>query len=91
MDKASASGAGDSRFESWAGHIAQAMALVWQPCSLNQVSSKGLHKARPTCSRLGHSIHNVPGADMNMVPRGLEPRTLRLLAVRSDQLSYETN
>ena len=27
----------------------------------------------------------------NMVPRGLEPRTLRLLAVRSNQLSYETN
>ena len=26
-----------------------------------------------------------------MVPRGLEPRTLRLLAVRSDQLSYETS
>ena len=25
-----------------------------------------------------------------MVPRGLEPRTLRLLAVRSKQLSYET-
>ena len=25
-----------------------------------------------------------------MVPHGLEPRTLRLLAVRSDQLSYET-
>ena len=25
-----------------------------------------------------------------MVPRGLEPRTLRLLAVRSNQLSYET-
>ena len=25
-----------------------------------------------------------------MVPRGLEPRTLRLLAVRSSQLSYET-
>ena len=28
--------------------------------------------------------------DWNMVPRGLEPRTLRLLAVRSNQLSYET-
>ena len=28
---------------------------------------------------------------MKMVPRGLEPRTLRLLAVRSNQLSYETN
>lgn len=26
----------------------------------------------------------------NVVPRGLAPRTLRLLAVRSDQLSYET-
>ena len=26
-----------------------------------------------------------------MVPRGLEPRTLRLLAVRSNQLSYETD
>ena len=27
---------------------------------------------------------------VRMVPRGLEPRTLRLLAVRSNQLSYET-
>ena len=27
---------------------------------------------------------------LEVVPRGLEPRTLRLLAVRSDQLSYET-
>ena len=29
--------------------------------------------------------------DTSMVPRGLEPRTLRLLAVRSNQLSYETS
>ena len=28
---------------------------------------------------------------LEMVPRGLEPRTLRLLAVRSNQLSYETS
>ena len=28
---------------------------------------------------------------INMLPRGLEPRTLRLLAVRSDQLSYKSN
>ena len=28
---------------------------------------------------------------MEMVPRGLEPRTVRLLAVRSSQLSYETS
>ena len=27
---------------------------------------------------------------ITVVPRGLEPRTSRLLAVRSDQLSYET-
>ena len=27
----------------------------------------------------------------NVVPRGLKPRTLRLLAVRSNQLSYETS
>ena len=32
----------------------------------------------------------VSGRRNKMVPRGLEPRTLRLLAVRSDQLSYET-
>ena len=30
------------------------------------------------------------GRNKEMVPRGLEPRTLRLLAVRSSQLSYET-
>ena len=28
--------------------------------------------------------------NMKMVPRGLEPRTLWLLAIRSNQLSYET-
>ena len=27
----------------------------------------------------------------HLVPRGLEPRTLRLLAARSNQLSYESN
>ena len=32
----------------------------------------------------------TPGSKWEMVPRGLEPRTLRLLAVRSNQLSYET-
>ena len=31
--------------------------------------------------------HDAPGKG---VPRGLEPRTLRLLAARSNQLSYET-
>ena len=32
-----------------------------------------------------------PPTQIKVVPRGLEPRTLRLLAVRSDQLSYETD
>ena len=33
----------------------------------------------------------LPAALTALVPRGLEPRTLRLLAVRSNQLSYETS
>ena len=50
------------------------------------------------------TLRSLPGATSNseigpkglavsqqtMVPRGLEPRSLRLLAVRSNQLSYET-
>ena len=31
------------------------------------------------------------GMQYKMLPRGLEPRTLRLLAVRSDQLSYKSH
>ena len=34
--------------------------------------------------------NNDVAIQLDMVPRGLEPRTLRLLAVRSNQLSYET-
>jgi hypothetical protein len=36
------------------------------------------------------SCRRLPLRAAQMVPRGLEPRTLRLLAVRSNQLSYET-
>ena len=39
------------------------------------------------------NIHHHGGGRsdvMKLVPRGLGPRTLRLLAVRSNQLSYET-
>ena len=35
-------------------------------------------------------LKNILRSANDMVPRGLEPRTLRLLAVRSNQLSYET-
>ena len=42
----------------------------------------------PACGGWNHlSHHCLP----QVVPRGLEPRTLRLLAARSDQLSYETS
>ena len=39
------------------------------------------------------TFHNTMRLDPGeiMVPRGIEPRTLRLLAVRSNQLSYETS
>ena len=40
---------------------------------------------------LGRSQRGGATVVQNMVPRGLEPRTLRLLAVRSNQLSYETS
>ena len=46
------------------------------------------------CGGGGLCVGECGGADalraQHMVPRGLEPRTLRLLAVRSNQLSYET-
>ena len=38
-----------------------------------------------------NTFYQLMDALYNMVPRGLEPQTLRLLAVRSNQLSYETN
>ena len=35
-------------------------------------------------------VGHCSGTHTKLVPRGLEPRTLRLLAIRSNQLSYET-
>ena len=35
------------------------------------------------------AVHSATAA-RKVAPRGLEPRTLRLLAIRSKQLSYET-
>ena len=57
----------------------------------------GVHKTPGSCAVCGntrehtsaHPAQAVPSLEP-MVPRGLEPRTLRLLAVRSDQLSSET-
>ena len=46
-----------------------------------------LRNSDTPCARITAAPDVSPPA---VVPRGLEPRTLRLLAVRSDQLSYET-
>ena len=59
------------------------------------------HRAASPQSKTDHKLANgeaplrlpsiTPDARLGeLVPRGLEPRTLRLLAVRSNQLSYET-
>ena len=56
------------------------------PCcsgtELVQIKQQGASAASSSAHALRHIKH--------MVPRGLEPQTLRLLAVRSNQLSYET-
>ena len=59
--------------------------------SVVKVSSRGhaKHKWRGGAPQQ-QTITTRRQAIAYMVPRGLEPRTLRLLAVRSNQLSYET-
>ena len=47
--------------------------------------------ASRTIRKVRWRAHASPCEEQSMVPRGLEPRTLRLLAVRSSQLSYETS
>ena len=52
----------------------------------------GVPPERRTHLSLGAAImRRSTGKQERVVPRGLEPRTLRLLAVRSNQLSYETS
>ena len=48
-------------------------------------------RRRPQFGIAGVPILHSLAVILQMVPRGLEPRTLRLLAVRSNQLSYETS
>ena len=65
----------------------------------------GLDGVRQRCRRHGRidgvramrdcrsedDVDDAGRKEERVVPRGLEPRTLRLLAVRSNQLSYETH
>ena len=83
--------------EHWEGTMAQSTgAGDFRPLANMQSLSTVLAKpsARRTCqlipaTRSGGALLAGCGRK-KMVPRGLEPRTLRLLAVRSNQLSYET-
>lgn len=83
MDKASAYGAGDCRFESCRGHLLLQDYLQWLR-RYDNLSAFVLHQVDVDLLIAEWGIVIV-------VPRGLEPRTLRLLAVRSNQLSYETS
>ena len=65
-------------FGAWVEERRACVRFVFDPCAVGQNCSDNLSEL---CA---------VGDDPKMVPRGLEPRTLRLLAVRSDQLSYET-
>ena len=56
--------------------------------SQGRPKSSSRPQARRASRRSPRYIERVKNSEM--VPRGLEPRTLRLLAVRSNQLSYET-
>ena len=55
---------------------------VTTPCCVSLATATANDMSR--CSGL------CGASEREVVPRGLEPRTLRLLAVRSNQLSYET-
>ena len=57
-----------------------------EPCTTEPCAPCAATTLRGTTSR----AQATPLCAAQMVPRGLEPRTLRLLAVRSNQLSYET-
>ena len=51
-----------------------------------------VHRHATPHRRRDHDHDDHDGQEeKRVVPRGLEPRTLRLLAVRSNQLSYETH
>ena len=63
----------------------------WSKALAQGASPQGRGFEPHSCQTLmAHGTIIVPISMKHVVPRGLEPRTLRLLAVRSDQLSYET-
>ena len=59
----------------------------WQFCHLGGGSER--HSIERSDQHVT-SASQLRNCLLHLVPRGLEPRTLRLLAVRSNQLSYET-
>ena len=76
------------------GFLGELLNCGWQAASCSSPTT--VAQASPTW-RLAHQprTRKTSAAKLQLlhkvVPRGLEPRTLRLLAVRSNQLSYETD
>ena len=70
---------------------AQALASGRSAAMLPHRGGDAERRARACSDRFSSLTCHWDGLpDRAMVPRGLEPRTLRFLAVRSNQLSYET-
>ena len=79
MNKASAYGAGNRRFKSCRRRFTLAGS---GPTIHEQMLKSSAH-------RIGQAKKHQSPED-TMAARGIEPRNVRLLAVRSNQLSYET-
>ena len=60
--------------------------LGGEPKNIKKLCAMGI-----ICKQVHMNMALCQPSERSLVPRGLEPRTSRLLAVRSDQLSYETN
>ena len=72
--------------------VPQLSAVAGRLVAPHRARGQGLHRPEAwTGIQLAQlSLYQPAQLSSPMVPRGLEPRTLRLLAVRSNQLSYET-
>ena len=85
------------RFGVTHAHALQQFSIRFQrPCLLRFRDCGQRVECTPECGDADESSVVFAGSwsrslnQSKVVPRGLEPRTLRLLAVRSNQLSYET-
>ena len=75
----------------------EARAKSQEPRATQTKTQTQTHTQRHVCTQLRNTSKaertetDTQTLSYKVVPRGLEPRTLRLLSVRSNQLSYETD